>query len=82
MAFLAYYRATEHSRDLSRNAADIVRALNVGERWREDVRTATTPPFPDEDGGVRLPHDGGEITYAFRGGAVLRRALPNTNREM
>ncbi len=82
MAFLAFYRATDHSRDLSYNAADIARALSVGERWREDVRSATTSPRLDRDGGfplLRLPHAGGEIAYAFHDGAVFRRALPNTN---
>ncbi len=29
---------------LRRNADDITRTLHAGERWREDVRTATAPP--------------------------------------
>jgi hypothetical protein len=82
MAFLAFYRATDHSRDLARNAADITRTLNAGERWREDVRTATAAPRADIEGGaslLRLPHAAGEIAYVFRDRAVFRRALPNTN---
>lgn len=82
MAFLAFYRASDHSRDLASNAADIARALNVGERWRDDLRTATAPPRLEQDGEVpvlHLPHAGGEIAYAFRDGAVFRRALPNTH---
>src|SRR6266487_4316060 len=44
MAFAAFYRALERSRDLSRNAAEIVRALQAGERWRADVRASARPP--------------------------------------
>lgn len=82
MAFLAFYRAGDHSRDLTRNAADITRTLHAGERWREDVRTASGPPRLEQENGAplfRLRHASGEIAYAFRDGAILRRALPNTN---
>lgn len=82
MAFLAFYRASDHSRDLARNAADIAGALNAGERWREDLRTANAAPRLEQEGDgpvFRLPHASGEIAYAFRNGTVSRRALPNTN---
>jgi len=82
MAFMAFYRATEHSRDLSRNAADIARALHAGERWRADVRASTRPPrleLSGDESWLRLLHDAGEVNYAFRDGGVLRQALPNTN---
>lgn len=36
---------------LRRNADDITRTLHVGERWREDVRTATVPPRVVEQDG-------------------------------
>jgi type II secretory pathway pseudopilin PulG len=82
LAFLAFYRTTENSNKLSRNAADISLSLQAGERWREDVRSANGEPRLDNEAGVvllRLPHASGEITYAFRDDTVLRRALPNTN---
>ncbi len=82
MAFMAFYRVTEHSRDLSRNAADIARTLHAGERWRADVRASTRPPRLETSGGeslLRLSNGAGEVTYAFRDGGVLRQALPNTN---
>ncbi|MEY2408296.1 MAG: hypothetical protein QOF48_966 [Verrucomicrobiota bacterium] len=82
MAFLAFYRATEHSRDLARNAGDIAQALNAGETWRRDLRTATAAPVLANEGAaslLRLPHDAGEIAYAFRDDAIYRRALPHTN---
>ena len=82
MAFAAFYRTTEYSRDLSRNAADIGRALRAGERWRADVRASTRPPRLEtvgEESQLRLAGGAGEVTYTFRGGAILRQALPNTN---
>jgi len=81
MAFSAFYRALEYSRDLSRNAADIARALQAGERWRADLRASTRPPRLETVGEEsRLQLAGaGEVNYAFREGRVLRQALPNTN---
>ena len=82
MAFAAFYRALERSRDLSRNAAGIVRALQAGERWRADVRASARPPQLEtigEESRLRLASGAGEVTYTFRAGGVLRQALPNTN---
>jgi hypothetical protein len=82
LTFSAFYRTTENSRNLAGNAGDIVRALNAGERWREDLRASSGPPRSEEENGapiLRLPQAGGDVSYAFRDGAVFRRALPNTN---
>jgi len=82
MAFAAFYRANDYSRDLSRNAADIARTLQAGERWRADVRSSTQPPRLETIGNeslLRLASGAGEVTYAFRGGGIFRQALPNTN---
>ena len=82
MAFACFYRVMEHSHDLTRNAADIARALNAGERWRVDVRASTRPPRLETVGDetlFRLAGGAGDVSYAFRAGAVLRQALPNTN---
>ena len=76
LAFMTFYKTFDASKALNRNAADIARALNAGERWRADVRAATTPPRLEQAGGetiLHLPRANGEILYAFREGAVLRR---------
>ena len=44
LSFVAYYRYDQHTHSLRRNADDITRALRAGERWREDVRTASASP--------------------------------------
>ena len=82
LTFSAFYRTSDSSKHLTRNAADIARALNAGERWREDVRgSSATPRFEEEKGvpTLRLSFPTGEVAYAFRDNAVFRQALPNTN---
>ena len=82
LTFAAFYRTTENSQSLARNAADIARALHAGEAWREDVRRATQPPqLEPADGNpvLRLPQSAGEVSYTFMEDAVYRRVLPNTN---
>ncbi len=79
LAFEAYYRVDLHNRHLTRNAADIVRVLQAGERWREDVRSATGGPVPagaGTDQELHIPRKNGEVTYAFREGTVWRRSSP------
>jgi hypothetical protein len=82
LSFAAFYRALENSRNLSRNAADIARTLNAGDRWREDVRSTTGPPRLSNDGAavmLQLPQATGEVRYVYREGAVFRQATPLTN---
>ena len=79
MALLStvYYHADWNHRNLNRNAADIVRALQAGERWREDVRLASGPIQPGPGGAgqeLSIPHTNGLVRYAFRDGAVWRQA--------
>jgi hypothetical protein len=76
LAFAAFYQAFKNTRNLTRNAEDIVRVLKAGEGWREDVRAATAPPRLEETGAetiLRLPRHGGDVRYTFRAGAVLRQ---------
>jgi hypothetical protein len=67
----------DHTRQVRRVAADISRALAVGERWRQDVRAAAAPPRLEVVGGVQalhIPTAGGEVVYSFDGRAVTRTA--------
>jgi len=75
LAFAAFYRVHDHTKRITRNTADIVRALNAGERWRADVRGAISTPRLEVKEGVSillLPHTVGEIAYAFKDGRVFR----------
>ncbi|MCL5099458.1 MAG: hypothetical protein M1608_18370 [Candidatus Omnitrophica bacterium] len=77
LAFTAFYRYWDHSRDLQRNADDIVRAIKAGERWRADLRTATIAPSletTDYEQVLHIPQKTGEILYLFSRGEVWRLA--------
>jgi hypothetical protein len=84
LAFSAFYRTMEHTTRLERNVSDIVRALRAGERWRDDVRSATGPvrmATNDAQVALRIPTATGEIVYGFRDGAVVRETRPGGQRE-
>jgi len=73
----AFYHADWNNRNLSRNAADILRTLEAGERWRADVRGASGPLQlePAAEGlQLSIPRPNGAVRYAFRDGAVWRQA--------
>jgi len=75
LAFAAFYRCLDYSKALSRNAADIVRVLQAGERWREDIRRATGPleQFELEDEmALHIPHTAGETIYRFMKDGIWR----------
>ena len=81
LAFATYYRANENHRNLRRNAADIVRVLQAGERWREDIRRATGPIQLAGTGAAQeltIPHTNGAVKYTFRQGSVWRQTGPRT----
>lgn len=78
LAFAAYYRVLDNTTRLRRNAADIARAVNAGERWRQDVRQSPGPVrLIVVDGAVEqalhLPRGSEETIYFFTGTNVLRR---------
>lgn len=80
LATMAFYRCWDASVGLRRNAEDIACTLMAGERWREDMRSATAPPRLEtsEDGQVlHIPHAAGEVIYRFTPDAVLRQADAN-----
>jgi Tfp pilus assembly protein PilE len=72
LSFVAYYRYDQHTRNLRRNADDIVRTMHAGERWREDVRAAVAPPHVIENGLV-IPQQSGEVAYIFADDAIWRQ---------
>jgi len=82
LAFTCHYETIQHTRRLSNNTTDIVRTLQAGERWRDDVRRAIEAPRLEQAGSetlLLLPQTNGVVRYTFRDGVVLRQALPNTN---
>ena len=77
MAYTAMYRSMDTSAGLRRNANDIARAMNAGERWREDMRNATGPIRLEQTGQdetvLHVPEGREEIAYRFSTNSVSRR---------
>jgi len=74
--YAAMYRCIDRSLALRRNVDDITSALHAGERWRADVRAATSRiRLEDTDAGQLLHLDGpgGAVAYRFATNAVTRR---------
>lgn len=72
VAWLTYYACWGHSLVVLRASGDIVRTLEAGERWRNDVRGASEPPTL-ADGVLRIPHASGAVGYRVAGETVERR---------
>lgn len=77
LAFGAFYRVADHSRHLARNAGDIVRALQAGERWRQEIRSAQGPirlMRTNSEEVLLIPTTNGAVAgYVWRAGAVWRQ---------
>ena len=79
LAFVALGRALGTSRDLTRNADDIARALKAGEQWRADIRAASSPPrkIMDENNpaqhALEIDRADGAVAYFFDGAALWRK---------
>jgi hypothetical protein len=76
VAFNAFYRCLDTSRDLVRSTEDILRVLNVGEVWRADIRKAVASPRVARDGPVsacEIPHASGLVVYIAVEGSVWRK---------
>jgi Tfp pilus assembly protein PilE len=73
VASSAYFKMDEQSRGFTRNSADIVRTVQAGERWREDVRRATNATLIPAEQELRLSSAAGDVSYFFRDNAVWRQ---------
>jgi hypothetical protein len=77
VGYAAMYRCIDNSVVLRRNANDITRSIQAGERWRNDVRGSSgglrleaTP----EGQVLRLAQARGTVDYRFEEGTVYRRS--------
>jgi hypothetical protein len=68
----------DHSKAIILTTDDISAALQVGERWRADVRDASGPIKIETTASgevVRIPKDGKEILYSFDSGEMRRQVI-------
>ena len=81
VGYAAMYRCVDSSIALRRNADDIASALHAGERWRADVRAATSlVRVENTDAGELLHLEGarGAVVYRFATNAVFRSVNAGT----
>jgi hypothetical protein len=74
-----FYECWDNTKALRKSADNIARALDIGERWRSDVRgSAGAVRLTATDGAeqLRIPTAAGEITYTFANGEIRRQAGP------
>ena len=77
VAYAAMYRCIDRSIALRRNADDITSALHAGERWRADVRAASSQVrLEDTDAGqlLYLEGPGSAVVYSFATNVISRRS--------
>ena len=72
LAYAAYNRCADNSKRLSKNVDDVVRVLQAGELWRDDIRAATNIAAAND--ALHLTQRTAAIDYVFADGAVWRRA--------
>jgi hypothetical protein len=73
------HRGFANHKNLRRNAEDIARTLDAGERWRADVRAAMDLPWLEiVDGAemLRIQQPDGEVDYLFDNGTIWRAQQP------
>ncbi len=76
LAVAAFFETNDNSKHLTQNAADIVRTMQVGERWRADIRQASGVQIKSDDESIcSIAQPSGEIRYIFKDGMVYRQAL-------
>jgi len=76
IGYAAMYRCIRYSLNLRRSAEDIAKALNVGERWRDDIRAAGTrvdwEPV-DAERVLILEGTSGRIAYKLTDQTLFRK---------
>lgn len=76
VGFVAMYRCVDNFVVLRRDADDISRVLNNGERWRAEVRSAIRGIRPERVNGEEILHldtATQQLDYRFVSGALYRR---------
>jgi len=71
-AYSAYWRCADNSKRLQQNAADILAAVQAGERWRDDIRLAQDADTNED--GLKLIQSGDIIEYRFDQQTVWRHS--------
>ncbi|HEX4119101.1 MAG TPA: hypothetical protein VH619_00635 [Verrucomicrobiae bacterium] len=72
LAYAAYWRCLDNSKRLQLNAAEILQAVEAGERWRGDVRLSRSASI--HGNLFTLVQPGDTVEYRFDKESVMRRS--------
>jgi hypothetical protein len=72
LAYAAYWRCLDNSKRLQLNAAEILQAVEAGERWRDDVRLSQSASVQGDL--LTLVQPGDTVEYRFDNQSILRHS--------
>jgi Tfp pilus assembly protein FimT len=84
-ATMTCFECLHSATSIRQSADDVARALDLGERWRSDIRGATGPVQVTGAGAAeecRVPMQAGEVVYTFANGEIRRQAGPSAPNEL
>lgn len=76
VAFKIFYSCWDNAKAIRRNTDQIAATLKLGERWRQDVRSATAAPRATDSGNgivLNIPQKHGGVEYRFGEASLWRR---------
>ena len=73
LSYLVYLECQENHFRLQCFSNDTLHSMDIGERWREDVRKAIKSPILMKDGSLKILQQDNEIHYFFQNGTILRQ---------
>ena len=78
-ATLTCFECLHSATSIRQSADNVARALDLGERWRSDIRGATGAVRVTGGGAAeecRVPVQAGEVIYTFANGEIRRQTSP------
>jgi hypothetical protein len=73
MAFIVYFESQSNHIQLQNFTTQIVRTLEIGEDWREDIRRASQQPTLTKDGALKITHAKLQTVYSFKNGILWKK---------
>ena len=73
VSYQVFEKARVNNQILKQNAQDVMNVLDVGEQWREDIRTAIKDPYLAPTMALHIPRSEGEVIYQLLGETIIRK---------
>lgn len=73
LSFIVYFQCQANHIQLQTFTNQMVRTLEIGEDWREDVRKASRLPTLAKDGSLKIAQARSQTIYSFSEGTLWRK---------